>query len=134
MPLGGTAGRLELRLDPVDGVPVAAGALPAVAELRQAPDDGLVVFQIEPADQDRDRVVRATGGRLLLAGNGAPVIRAARQQQRGGQSRHSHTHWSPQSPRCRPRRSETGRTETYRPPAAASRSSARAPASRLNMP
>ena len=79
MALGGAAGRLELRLDPVDGLPVAAGALPAVAELRQAPDDGLVALQIEPADERRDRVVRTA--RILPAGDEAPRAGAWNQEQ-----------------------------------------------------
>ena len=52
---------LELRLDPVDGGAVAIGSLTAIAELRQALDRGLVLFQIESADEHPYRVVVVRG-------------------------------------------------------------------------
>src|SRR5215203_6148347 len=50
--------RLELRLDPVDGVTIALRALPAIAELRQSFDGVLVSLEIEAIDEGLCRVVR----------------------------------------------------------------------------
>ncbi len=56
-PLGiGTAVTLELRLDPVNRRAVAVGALPAIAELGQALDGGLVLGKFQTADHGFDGV------------------------------------------------------------------------------
>ena len=56
--LGGRAAHcLELRLDPIDRVTVARGALPSVAELRQPLERGLILIELQPADECADRVV-----------------------------------------------------------------------------
>ena len=56
-PLGRAAVALELCFDPVDRGAVAIGALPPIAELRQALDRRLVAFEIEPLDQRLDPFV-----------------------------------------------------------------------------
>ena len=55
---------MQLRLDPVDGVPVALRALAPVAELRQALERRLVVVERQPRDEGRDGILRF-GSRLL---------------------------------------------------------------------
>ena len=74
---GGAASLLEPRLDPVDRVPIAAGPLPPVPELRQALDGGLVPLQVETADQLRDGI--GDLGRRRLAGC---AVRAGGDRQR----------------------------------------------------
>src|SRR5437667_102944 len=68
-PLDGCAAvAFQLRLDPVDGVAIALGALPAIAELRQSLDRRFVLVQVEPTDKGTDRV-RLGGRRRLLCKN-----------------------------------------------------------------
>jgi hypothetical protein len=49
---------LELGLDPVHRIPVALRPLPSIPELGEPLDRRLVLFQIEPTDEGRDRGVR----------------------------------------------------------------------------
>src|SRR5439155_16368656 len=48
---------LELRFDPVDGGPVAIGALPPIAKPRQPFDRCFVLLYIKPSDQAPDGIV-----------------------------------------------------------------------------
>src|SRR6266487_4654669 len=57
---GVAAEALQLAFDPVDRCAIAIGPLPPIAEFGQALDRGLVPLQIEPSDQDPDRVVGRT--------------------------------------------------------------------------
>jgi hypothetical protein len=59
--LGRAAVALQLRLDPVDCRAIAIGALPAIAELRQAFDRRSVSFEVEPFDQRLHRIGRGRG-------------------------------------------------------------------------
>ncbi len=63
---GIAAEALQLVFDPVDRCAIAIRSLPPIAEFGQAFDRGLVPVQIEPSDQDPDRVT----GRNALAKGG----------------------------------------------------------------
>src|SRR5262249_32163521 len=54
----GVAVAAKLRGNPVHGVAIALRALPPIAKLRQAFERGLVAFEIETSNSDRDRIVR----------------------------------------------------------------------------
>src|SRR4029077_14998921 len=68
----GASVAFQLRLNPIERGPIAIGALPAISELRQTLDGGLVFLEIEPVDQRLDDRIRLRprqrydDGRLLI--------------------------------------------------------------------
>ncbi len=88
--LGGAAVALELRLDPVDGLAVALGALPPIPELRQALDGGLVAFEVQPGDESPDRVRRGGSRRRCLRRRAGREADSHRESKQPGHPAHHH--------------------------------------------